>query len=150
MQTENNNITVSYIDSENLYQDGLKPETEFSAAIDLRSVENIVIKAQKTELVKTGLKVAVPHGYVALVCSRSGLARKKNIFVLNAPGVVDADYRGEIGVILRNLGNEPFEIKRGDRIAQLVVVPYVMPNYTPVDELDETARGADGFGSTGV
>ena len=150
MQTENKtNITVLYVDSENLYKDGLNPETARSAAIDLRASADITISPQKTELVKTSLNIAIPEGYVGLVCSRSGLALKKSVFVLNAPGVVDADYRGEVGVILCNLGSEEFSIKRGERIAQLMIVPYVMPAYIKVESLENTDRGSGGFGSTG-
>ncbi len=150
MQTESKtNITVPYIDSENLYKDGLNPETARSAAIDLRASADITIFPHKTELVKTSLNIAIPEGYVGLVCSRSGLALKKSVFVLNAPGVVDADYRGEVGVILCNLGSEDFFIKKGERIAQLMIVPYVMPAYIRVESLENTERGSGGFGSTG-
>jgi dUTP pyrophosphatase len=100
--------------------------------------------------VPTGLFIELPVGYEAQVRPRSGLAAKKGVTVLNAPGTVDADYRGEIGVILVNLSNEPFSIENGERIAQLVIAKHERAEWTVVEELTETERGAGGFGSTGV
>ena len=101
-------------------------------------------------IVKTGLFIALPVGYEAQVRPRSGLAAKKGITVLNAPGTVDADYRGEIGVILVNLSNETFVIEDGERIAQLVIAKHERAQWEEVSELSETSRGAGGFGSTGI
>jgi dUTP pyrophosphatase len=101
------------------------------------------------DAVPTGLAIALPPGFEAQVRPRSGLALKSGITCLNSPGTVDADYRGEVKVILINHGAEPFVIRRGDRIAQLVIAPVIQARWTEVDTLDETARGAGGFGSTG-
>jgi dUTP pyrophosphatase len=127
-------------------------ETEGSAGMDLRAniEEAIVLKPLERTIVKTGLFIALPNGYEAQVRPRSGLAAKKGITVLNAPGTVDADYRGEIGVILVNLSNEDFTINDGERIAQLVIAKHERVNWQEVSELNETERGAGGFGSTGV
>lgn len=127
-------------------------ETEGSAGMDLRAniEEAIVLKPLERTIVKTGLFIALPNGYEAQVRPRSGLAAKKGITVLNAPGTVDADYRGEIGVILVNLSNEDFTINDGERIAQLVIAKHERVNWLEVSELNETERGAGGFGSTGV
>jgi dUTP pyrophosphatase len=122
---------------------------EGDAGADLRSTEDLVLRPGETKLVKTGVRLGLPSGYVGLVCSRSGLALKSSVFVLNAPGVVDAGYRGEVGVILNNSGFSNFEVKRGDRIAQLMIQKFESPIWSEVSELDETARGAGGFGSTG-
>jgi dUTP pyrophosphatase len=100
--------------------------------------------------VATGLALAIPHGYEIQVRPRSGLALKHGISVPNAPGTIDSDYRGELKVILINHGQTPFEVRRGDRIAQLVFAPVVQASWLKVDDLDETERGAGGFGSTGV
>ena len=129
-----------------------KYETNLSAGVDLRAhlSEAITIAPLERKLIKTGLFMAIPEGYEAQVRPRSGLALKKGITVLNAPGTIDADYRGEIGVILVNLSNEPFVIENGERIAQLVVAKCEQANFVQVQELDETKRGAGGFGSTGV
>ncbi len=125
--------------------------TPASAGLDLRAnIEKpITIAPQQRVLIKTGLHIALPEGAVALVCPRSGLAIKNGITVLNAPGIVDADFRGEIGVILINLSNENFTINDGDRIAQLVIAKYEQAEFIEVKELDETERGVDGFGHTG-
>jgi dUTP pyrophosphatase len=101
-------------------------------------------------LIPTGLRIAVPHGYEAQVRPRSGLALRHGIVLPNSPGTIDSDYRGEIRVILLNAGSEPFTLRRGDRIAQLVIAPVVAAELQLVDELDETARGAGGFGHTGT
>ncbi len=127
-------------------------ETEASAGMDLRAniPESIALKPLERTIVKTGLFIALPVGYEAQVRPRSGLAAKKGITVLNAPGTVDADYRGEIGVILVNLSNETFVIEDGERIAQLVIAKHERAQWEEVSELSETSRGAGGFGSTGV
>lgn len=136
---------------------GLAPpryETAGAAGLDLRAAlpesSRLVIEPGARDLVPTGLTIALPDGYEAQVRPRSGLALKHGVTVLNAPGTVDADYRGEIGVILINHGSEPFEVKRGDRIAQLVIAPAAQVTLVAVDELSGSARGAGGFGSTGT
>ena len=127
-------------------------ETLASAGMDLRAniASPVNLKPLERTIVKTGLFIALPLGYEAQVRPRSGLAAKKGITVLNAPGTIDADYRGEIGVILVNLSNEDFEIKDGERIAQLVIAKYEQATWEEVAILDETERGSGGFGSTGV
>ncbi|REH56306.1 dUTP pyrophosphatase [Tenacibaculum gallaicum] len=127
-------------------------ETEGSAGMDLRANIDaaITLKPLERAIIKTGLFIALPVGYEAQVRPRSGLAAKKGITVLNSPGTVDADYRGEIGVILVNLSNEEFIINDGERIAQLVIAKHERVNWKEVEVLNETERGAGGFGSTGV
>ena len=127
-------------------------ETAASAGMDLRANLNESFTLQPLErvIVKTGLFIALPAGYEAQVRPRSGLAAKFGITVLNAPGTIDADYRGEIGVILANLSNENFTINDGDRIAQMVIAAYAHTKWEEVDVLDETKRGHGGFGSTGI
>lgn len=126
-----------------------KYETPQSAGADVRSKISIVVPAHGRVLVPTGMFVAIPEGYEIQVRPRSGLALKKGITVLNTPGCVDADYRGEIGVILFNTSDEDFPIEMGDRIAQIVLNKVEQINWVEVDELDKTDR-ADGFGHTGV
>jgi dUTP pyrophosphatase len=123
-----------------------------SAGVDLRANIDapIVLKPLERCLVKTGLFMAIPVGYEGQVRPRSGLALKSGITVLNSPGTIDADYRGEVGVILINLSNEPFTIQDGERIAQLVVNKCEQAEFYLVDELTVTERGEGGFGSTGV
>jgi dUTP pyrophosphatase len=127
-------------------------ETEQSAGVDLRANIDlpITLKPLERALVKTGLFIALPKGYEAQVRPRSGLAYKNGITVLNSPGTVDADYRGEIGVILVNLSNETFTINDGERIAQLVIARYQQAIWEEVKILEETKRGKGGFGSTGL
>jgi len=127
-------------------------ETVGSAGMDIRAsiTESIVLKPLERAIVKTGLFIELPVGTEAQVRPRSGLAAKKGITVLNAPGTIDADYRGEIGVILVNLSNEGFTIENGERIAQLVIAKHEQPQWKEVEVLGETDRGAGGFGSTGV
>ncbi|MFT7899951.1 dUTP diphosphatase [Tenacibaculum ascidiaceicola] len=127
-------------------------ETEGSAGMDLRANIDaaITLKPLERAIIKTGLFIALPVGYEAQVRPRSGLAAKKGITVLNSPGTVDADYRGEVGVILVNLSNEEFIVNDGERIAQLVIAKHERVNWQEVAVLDETERGAGGFGSTGV
>jgi dUTP pyrophosphatase len=126
--------------------------TPQSAGFDLRAnLENIeILKPGERKLVGTGLFIALEPGYEAQVRPRSGLALKKGITVLNAPGTVDADYRGEVGVILYNASNEDFEIVPGERIAQMVIAKYERINWEQVETLDETERGAGGFGHSGT
>jgi dUTP pyrophosphatase len=126
--------------------------TELSAGMDLRANidEPIVLKPMERRLVPTGLHIALPVGYEAQVRPRSGLALKKGITVLNAPGTVDADYRGDVGVILINLSDEPFTIEDGERIAQMVIARHEHAEFIPLDVLDETERGEGGYGHTGV
>ncbi|HLV69514.1 MAG TPA: dUTP diphosphatase [Xanthomarina sp.] len=127
-------------------------ETIASAGMDLRAniAEPITLKPLERTLVKTGLFIELPVGIEAQVRPRSGLAAKKGITVLNTPGTVDADYRGEIGVILVNLSNEDFTIENGERIAQLVIAKHERAEWMEVEALSETSRGEGGFGSTGV
>lgn len=127
-------------------------ETEASAGMDLRAniQESITLKPLERTIVKTGLFIELPVGYEAQVRPRSGLAAKKGVTVLNAPGTVDADYRGEIGVILVNLSNEDFTIENGERVAQLVIAKHERAEWIEVEELSSTDRGAGGFGSTGT
>ena len=128
-----------------------KYETPLSAGMDVRAniTESIVLKPLERAMIPTGLYVELPAGYELQVRPRSGLAAKYGITVLNSPGTVDADYRGEVRVILVNLSNEPFEIKPGERIAQLVIARHERAEWELVEELSETERGAGGFGSTG-
>ena len=127
-------------------------ETSSSAGMDLRAnIENpINLKPLERAIIKTGLYIALPQGFEAQVRPRSGLAAKHGITVLNAPGTIDADYRGEIGVILVNLSNENFNINNGDRVAQMVIARYAHTKWEEVSVLDETKRGTGGFGSTGI
>ena len=129
-------------------------ETEGAAGLDLRAAiaedETIILKPLQRALIATGLKIAVPQGYEVQVRPRSGLALKHGITCLNSPGTIDSDYRGEVGVILINLGEADFTIKRGDRIAQIVVAQHARIQWQELTSLDETGRGQSGFGSTGV
>ena len=127
-------------------------ETLASAGMDLRAniVGAITLKPLERTIIKTGLFIELPIGIEAQVRPRSGLAAKKGITVLNAPGTIDADYRGEIGVILVNLSNENFTIENGERVAQLVIAKHERAAWQQVEVLGETERGAGGFGSTGV
>ena len=125
-------------------------ETGGSAGLDVRSAENGLLKPSEFKLITTGLRVEIPYGYEIQVRPRSGLALKHGITVLNIPGTIDAEYRGEIGVILINHGQSDFEIKAGDRIAQLVVAPVERIQWQETGELNSsTKRGENGFGSTG-
>ena len=126
--------------------------TAQSAGMDLRAniTEPIVLQPMKRVLVPTGLHIALPAGYEAQVRPRSGLALKHGVTVLNAPGTIDADYRGEIGVLLINLSNIPFEITDGERIAQLVIASYEQAEWNSVTVLDDTERGDGGYGHTGT
>ena len=129
-----------------------KYATPQSAGMDLRAniEEAFTLKPLERKLVPTGLFISLPEGYEAQVRPRSGLALKHGITVLNTPGTVDADYRGEVGVVLVNLSNEPFTVEPGERIAQMVIAKHEQADFVVVDELDETERGAGGYGHTGV
>jgi len=129
-----------------------KYETLFSAGMDLRASleESIVLKPFQRLVVKTGLFISLQQGYEAQIRPRSGLALKKGITVLNSPGTIDADYRGEIGVVLINLSDSDFEINTGDRIAQMIMAKHEKVEWEAVDKLDDSVRGDKGFGSTGV
>ena len=126
--------------------------TEFSAGMDLRANldEEITLKSLERKLIPTGLYIELPEGYEAQIRPRSGLALKHGISVLNTPGTIDADYRGEIKIGLINLGQEPFTIRRGDRVAQLVLAPVCRAVLQPVNSLEATERGSGGFGHTGL
>lgn len=126
--------------------------TNNSAGLDLRAhiKEEIILNPMSRVLIKTGLFIQLPEGYEAQIRPRSGLAYKNGITVLNTPGTIDADYRGEVGVLLINLSNDPFKIKNGDRIAQMVIAKYEQAEWISVEQLDTTQRGDGGFGSTGI
>ena len=127
-------------------------ETGASAGMDLRAnlSESVTLQPLERTIIKTGLFIELPVGFEAQVRPRSGLAAKKGITVLNAPGTIDADYRGEIGVILVNLSNQAFTVENGERVAQLVIAKHERAEWVEVNELSQTLRGAGGFGSTGV
>ncbi|MDA0731763.1 MAG: dUTP diphosphatase [Bacteroidetes bacterium] len=129
-----------------------KYSTNESAGLDLRAElqSPIVLEPGQRSLIPTGLKIALPTGYEAQVRPRSGLAYKHGITVLNSPGTIDADYRGDVGVILINHGSEPFTIENGERIAQLIIAKFVQIDWDEVLDLSTTSRGEGGFGSTGV
>ena len=124
-------------------------QTLGSAACDLHASEDVTIKAGRREIVGTGLKLEIPEGFVGQVCPRSGLAVKYGVTVLNAPGIIDSDFRGEIKVILFNSGDQDFELKKGDRIAQLMLTQYFQAVFKSAGDLSSTQRGEGGFGSTG-
>ncbi|NBB16458.1 dUTP diphosphatase [Caulobacter sp. SLTY] len=127
-------------------------ETALAAGMDLRAAvdEDLTLAPMARAMVPTGLTFALPPGFEAQVRPRSGLAAKAGVTCLNTPGTIDADYRGEVKVILINLGEDAFVIRRGDRIAQMVIAPVVQATWRPVESLEETARGTGGFGSTGA
>ena len=125
--------------------------TPESAGADLCASESLILHPSEIRLVHTGLQMDIPEGYHIEVRSRSGLAAKYGVFVLNSPGTVDSDYTGEIGIILCNAGKDPFKISVGDRIAQMVVIHHEVPSFTLVNEIQkDTERGSGGFGHTGV
>lgn len=124
--------------------------TEGAAGMDIRSIEEVNLQPGERKLVRTGLKIAVPQGFEAQIRPRSGLALKKGISMVNTPGTIDSDYRGEVGVILINHGQEEVRLEKGERIAQMVICPVVQVQVEVVQSLDETDRGAGGFGSTGT
>lgn len=122
-----------------------------AAGYDLKAdlIEPITVASNQTVKVSTGIKIHLPEGTAAFILPRSGLAYRSSITVANSPGLIDSDYRGEICVLVRNEGTEPYRINDGDRIAQLMIVPYITPSFISVDELSPTIRSAGGFGSTG-
>ena len=134
-----------------LEPDAVLPEyqTAGSAGMDLRSVEGVELAPMERKLVRTGLRVQIPAGHEGQVRPRSGLALRHGISMVNSPGTIDSDYRGEIAVILINLGADAVKLERGERIAQLVIVPVAQATLLTVEVLDETERGGGGFGSTG-
>jgi dUTP pyrophosphatase len=123
--------------------------TAHAAGLDVVAAEDLALEPGQRRAVATGFAIAIPHGYEVQVRPRSGLALKHGITCLNTPGTIDSDYRGEVKVILANLGSEPFEVRRGERIAQLVPAPVLQADFAEVDDLEATERGAGGFGSTG-
>ncbi|WP_308516571.1 dUTP diphosphatase [Sphingomonas flavescens] len=123
--------------------------TDGAAGMDVVAAEDLTLAPGQRQAVATGFAVAIPPGYEVQVRPRSGLALKNGITCLNTPGTIDEDYRGEVKVILANLGDQPFEVRRGERIAQLVPAPVLKASFRDVSELSETDRGAGGFGSTG-
>lgn len=123
--------------------------TSGASGVDLRSVESITVQPGSWGFVGTGVHLEIPQGYEAQVRSRSGLALKKGVMVLNTPGTIDSDYRGEVRVILMNLGHEPFKVEPGDRIAQMVFCPVAKVEWEETERLSSTEREAGGFGSTG-
>ena len=127
-------------------------ETLHAAGMDLKAFleEPVLLKPMHRQLIPTGIFIELPEGYEAQIRPRSGLAFKHGITVLNTPGTIDADYRGEIGVILVNLSNDDFVINNGERIAQLIIAKHERAEWIPVEELSETSRGEGGFGSTGT
>ena len=127
-------------------------ETNSSAGMDLKAFieKPIILNPLERKIIKTGLYISLPKGFEAQVRSRSGLSIKHGLCVLNSPGTIDADYRGEIGIILINLSQEPFTINNGDRVAQLVIASHEQVQWIKVNELSETNRGDKGFGSTGI
>ena len=129
-----------------------KYETELSAGMDLRAdlSESILLKPLERKLIPTGLYIELPAGYEAQIRPRSGLAYKKGISVLNSPGTIDADYRGELKVLLVNLSNEDFLVEQGERIAQMVIAQHSVVNLIEAENLEETIRGEGGFGHTGT
>jgi len=125
------------------------PATEHAAGLDIVAAEDVTLAPGQRHAVATGFAIAIPEGYEVQVRPRSGLALKHGITCLNTPGTIDSDYRGEVKVILANLGSEPFQVRRGERIAQLVPAPVLQSDFREVAELSGTSRGAGGFGSTG-
>lgn len=150
IKTRNLNMEIKIINKSN--HDLPHYETIASAGMDLRASisESRILKPLERSVVGTGIFIELPVGIEAQVRPRSGLAAKKGVTVLNAPGTIDADYRGEIGVILVNLSNEEFTINNGERIAQLVIAKHERAEWIEVEELTDTSRGEGGFGSTGV
>jgi dUTP pyrophosphatase len=136
-----------------LLDDGLPvpgPAHPGDAGVDLSAREPVELEAGERATIPTGIAAAIPGGHAGLVVPRSGLAARHGISVVNGPGLIDSGYRGEIQVVLINLGKDPFTIDRGDRIAQLVVIPVSEPEFIVVQELPESGRGSGGFGSTGA
>lgn len=151
--TNTNNVTVYVTKLENCKDLNLPQyATSDSAGLDLLAAIEapLTLKPMQRALIPTGIAIALPEGYEAQIRPRSGLALKHGISIVNAPGTIDADYRGPIGVILINLGESEFTINRGDRIAQMVIVPYTRLSWAEIETLEVTKRGAGGFGHTGI
>lgn len=127
-----------------------KYATPGSAGVDLCSMKYCIIKPGELAMIPTGIRLAIPEGYEGQIRPRSGLALNHRIVIPNTPGTIDSDYRGEIMIMLLNMGEEPFSLSFGDRIAQMVFVPVAHANFEPVKVLEETKRGSGGFGSTGI
>lgn len=127
-----------------------EPATGGAAAVDLRATQSAIVTVGGRSLIPTGLILEIPRGYCGLVLPRSGLAAKHGVTVLNAPGLIDSDYRGEVKVILQNHGDESFAVSLGDRIAQLLIMPFPAIRFEEAQQVSETERGSGGFGSTGV
>jgi len=127
-------------------------ESEYAAGMDIRAAleEPVTLEPGERTLIPTGLKMALPKGYEAQIRPRSGLAYRNGITMLNTPGTIDADYRGEVKMLAVNLGDDPFTVKHGDRVAQMVIAPVTQAQVNEVDSLPDTERGDGGFGSTGV
>ena len=144
-------VTTDQLAVQLLHPDARPPERTRpgDAGFDLRAVEPFALDPGRRALVATGVAIALPPGHAGLVTPRSGLAIKHGISVVNGPGLVDPNYRGELKVVLINLGDEPFHGEAGDRIAQLLIVPFAAPPVGIVDTLDDTERGTNGFGSSG-
>lgn len=132
------------------YQTAGAAGADLCANFPMEQRAGVVLQPGRRALIPTGLRMAIPHGFEVQIRPRSGLALKHGIALVNAPGTIDCDYRGPVGVILVNLGDAPFRVAHGARIAQMVVAPVVRAAFSVVDQLDETRRGAGGFGSTGV
>ena len=144
-----NKVNIKCVASEGAVIPQYKTSGAAGADICALLSESVVIKKGERAMIPTGLFFAIPEGYEVQVRPRSGLAAKNGVTVLNTPGTIDSDYRGEVKVILINLGNEDFTVNNGDRIAQIVVAPVTIGEFEQVSELDETERGTGGFGSTG-
>lgn len=131
---------------------GTPPEQarEYDAGYDLVAINDYVVPVGSASLIGTGLSMAIPPGYAGLVCSRSGMALKHRIIVLNAPGIIDPQYRGQLGVILFNAGSENYMVSKGDKVAQLLITKVEHPEWEVVEHLTQTYRGTGGFGSTGA
>jgi len=142
---------MTHLRIKRLDDDAILPSyaTEGSAGLDLSSLESVTIAPRRSVRVRTGLSVEIPHGFEGQVRPRSGLAVRHGVTVINAPGTIDSDYRGEVQVALVNLGREPFQIEPGDRIAQLIIAPVTRVEVLAASELSSTERGGGGFGSTG-
>ena len=142
-------ISIKIVNSSNNKTPSLA--TKGAAGADIRAfIENkTILKPMERKLISTGLKIEIPFGYEVQIRPRSGLAFKNGITVINSPGTIDSDYRGEIGILLINLSNKNFEINNGDRIAQMVLSKYEVPNFIETSEISISQRGKDGFGSTG-
>jgi dUTP pyrophosphatase len=145
------NVRITRVNSVDVDIPLPKYTTAGSAGMDIYAAveDKLVISPNQTQLIPTGFQVELPQGYEAQIRPRSGLAINHNIGILNSPGTIDSDYRGEVKVILRNFGNTDFVVRRGDRIAQMVVVPYVRVTWEEVKGIEETERGNGGFGHTG-